>query len=284
MGFQLTQLASDNFQRSNISLLAAPWTVDEIGDAGFQIANDVAEPASNYETESFGFPVQLYDLPGGTPNDQYASLTLAAALSTKLHVGIRATDAGNHWGTDFPSYMLQVRQTTGNWTVFEWGAENTLANGTGLTVSPGDTFTIAAVGTTIYVFQNSTLLTSFTDTTYASGLTAMGAGNATATNPQYSNFAMGSAAGTYDTYDPTIPFLGSISESATDTGGPYIGHVKVLASAPAGIPNPYLGKSTKKTVAPAGAKDPLLGQVVIVSGPPEGYDGNDTPIGYRVEE
>lgn len=76
-----------------------------------------------------------------------------------------------------------------------------------------------------------------------------------------------------NSYDPTKPFLGSMSETSDDSEGTqYIGHVIVLASAPAGLPNPYLGKIKVVGAAPVGVGDPLLGQVVIVSDSPAGGD------------
>ena len=76
-------------------------------------------------------------------------------------------------------------------------------------------------------------------------------------------------------YDPTLVFLGSVSETADDSEGTqYIGHVKLITSAPAGLNNPYLGKIKKVSSVPAGVNDPALGQVVIVSGPPNGFKGN----------
>jgi hypothetical protein len=79
----------------------------------------------------------------------------------------------------------------------------------------------------------------------------------------------------------TVPFLGSVSETTDDSlGTQYIGHVKVIASAPAGVPNPYLGKIEVVGSAPAGVSDPLLGEVVIVADQP---GSNDVYLGH-IEE
>jgi hypothetical protein len=78
------------------------------------------------------------------------------------------------------------------------------------------------------------------------------------------------------TDDTTLPFLGSVSEASGDSlGTNYVGHVRVIASPRAGLPNPYLGKLYKLT-SPGPNGDPFLGEVVIVSGPPAGFTGNDT--------
>lgn len=83
----------------------------------------------------------------------------------------------------------------------------------------------------------------------------------------------------------SLPFLGSVSETAV-AGLPtnYIGHVKVITVPRAGVANPYIGNIKKVATPPAGsAPDNFLGEVVIVSGPPAGFKGNDTYLGNAEE-
>jgi hypothetical protein len=84
-----------------------------------------------------------------------------------------------------------------------------------------------------------------------------------------------------DTYDPTIPFLGTVvvDDSAPEgANDPFLGTVKVLASAPSGLSNAFLGSVRKVSVAPADASNPTIGQVVVVVSAPIGdsnpYLGN----------
>jgi hypothetical protein len=65
-----------------------------------------------------------------------------------------------------------------------------------------------------------------------------------------------------DTYDSTIPFLGTVSSDGSGDG-PYIGHFRVVIEAPSGMENPYLGK-VKFVAAVGGSSDALLGQVIVI--------------------
>lgn len=181
MGLQLTQLASDNFTRANVNPLSSPWSLDAYGDPGLQIVSDFCEPIN---TEGYSQQYYSYSL----PNDQYASVTVHA-LSYLVFVGVRMTDNdSSDEPYSCPGYIF--RTYSGYWQVFANG--NVILSGSGITVNPGDVFTIAVVGTTVYAFQNSTQLGSVTNTAYSSGSANLGAlvlGGTT----QFSNFAIGSA-------------------------------------------------------------------------------------------
>jgi hypothetical protein len=57
-------------------------------------------------------------------------------------------------------------------------------------------------------------------------------------------------------------FLGTVSSDGSGVG-PYLGHVKVIASAPSGLKNPYIGKV--KLGSPTGdSSDKLIGSVVVL--------------------
>jgi hypothetical protein len=223
MSLNLTPLQSDSFQRANVSPLTSPWTIDEDNDAGFQIVSEVAEPSLG-STEC----AQFYTY-SSTPNDQYCSATLAAALgaSSFLMIKVRTTDTGGIW-INLPGYRLYVT-SAGAWHVYRdsSGGQTQLLSGTGLTISSGDVYTLAAVGTTIYAYQNSVLLGSVTDTTYASGSVMLGGeGSGSASGLQISNFVMGSAAvastysisGNCGVAAATVSYSGTASGSVTADG------------------------------------------------------------------
>lgn len=57
----------------------------------------------------------------------------------------------------------------------------------------------------------------------------------------------------------------------------------MIGSARAGVPNPYLGKIKKVLSIPGQCNDTFIGEVTIVSGPPDGFLGNDTYLGHFEE-
>ena len=270
-GPTLTPLFSDNFQRANVSPLAAPWAIDENGDTGLAIVSDLCGDAGGANTTG----VQLYE--ETLPNDQYVSATLGGPLqsgSSGFEISARTTDNGvqftpGHW----PGYALVVYGFFGTigWNLF-CSTGGLIASESGLTINSGDTFTLAIVGTTVYVLQNSTLLTSFSNSAVSSGGSALACiSNGNGNSVQVSNFVVGSAS---SGYDPTKIFLGSVRVLGSAPAGrsnPFLGTVKVIASAPAGLTNPYLGSVV--VGAPSGPQtDPSLGQVVEVASAP----ANDT--------
>lgn len=192
MSLTLTPLQSDNFHRANVSPLAAPWTIDEDNDDGFSIVSNVCECelANN-------ICLQYFTYSGGLPANQYASVTLVAApgASSWFFIKIRATDNGQPWFSQL-GYRFYVT-AAGAWDLYldTASTHNALLSGSGLTISAGDTFTIAAVGTSLTVMQNSTALGTVVDATYTGGAAQLG-GEAvsSASSLQFSNFVIGSAA------------------------------------------------------------------------------------------
>src|ERR1700683_2932777 len=228
MSLTLTPLQSDNFTRANVSPLTSPWALDEFGDPGLKIAGDVCE-CSSASAEC----VQFFTL-ADMPNDQYATVTFGASVPSGagFQIYFRATDGGDTVGTvDWSEYLF--RYLVGSWAVVLPGS-NTILIGSGLTIAPGDTITVAAVGTTIYVYHNSTLLGSKVDTNYSSGSVALVAfDNSSTADVQFSNFVIGSAA----VASTSRIFLGSVRQvRGIPSGQPdvFLGTVKVIGSAPAG--------------------------------------------------
>jgi hypothetical protein len=216
MSVVLTQLAFDNFFRANEQpLVSPPWTVDTFGDPSLSVVSDTcsATAQSAYNGELFT----------GTslPNNQYSSATLEGTLpfAAGVMVGIRLTDNGVTI-PQIPGYFFRVNYN-GAWTMTSAGAQ--IAAGSGLTISAGDTFAIAAVGTTLYAFQNGVQLTSVVDSTYASGVAALVLPTGFASG-QISKFAVGSAAlgatisGNAGVAGATVSWTGTSSGSTSADG------------------------------------------------------------------
>lgn len=194
MSLTLTQLASDNFQRANVNPLTAPWALDLAGDNGLKILSDQCYPAAENNQ-----CVMIYDLPGGTPANQYASTTFETlgGNGQPVYLGIRITDGGGHFTSGWAGYVLAVNplpyeSPTGTWTLYNWLTNTVLASGT-MTANVGDVFTLAAVGTQLYILQNGTQLGSVSDSSFAAGSTALGFPSFSG-DPSLSNFAVGQAA------------------------------------------------------------------------------------------
>ncbi len=185
MSIFLSQLASDSFQRPNENPLAhPPWTKDALSQ-GLQIISHLAQG-----TATFTDCIELYT-GVSSPNDQYTSATLGATIAgnANLVLGVRMTDNGT--GLQMPGYFTRIAGA-GTWTL-QTGS-STLATGSGLTVNSGDVFSLAAIGTTLYLFQNGVQLGSAVDTTYSSGSAVLCCSTgASASAVQVSNFACGSA-------------------------------------------------------------------------------------------
>ena len=187
MSLVLTPLASDNFTRANENPLAnPPWSLDIHGDTGLQVIGNVCEAIATSL-----FCSELYT---GTavPADQYSQFTLATTLTSgSVLCGVRTTDNGQST-TNMPGYTLFV-SSAGFWQISDRAGSGTLATGS-LTASAGDTFVLAAIGTTLYAFQNGVQLGSVTNASYASGVPVL---IINFPNPvsatQISNFTCGSA-------------------------------------------------------------------------------------------
>jgi hypothetical protein len=283
MSLTLTPLQSDNFQRANQNPLVSPWEPDLHGDSPLQVVSDTCEGAGTNGN------AMIFSYTGGLPNDQYASVTLAEAPTVNSGFGciVRLTDnASNPYGQStgyrFAAVMSGAGGGAANWGVYwEFGL---LASGTA-TVAAGDVWTLAVVGTTIYVIQNGNVLDSFTDTKYSSGVAMLLAQPDFETSAvQISNFVIGSASTAAPPSGGGVPFLGSVrvvASAPSNVPSPFLGTVKVVSNAPSGVLNPYLGNVVSVGSAPNGAPNPSLGEVVIVANAPAGV--NDPYLGELVE-
>jgi len=228
MSITLTQTFQDTFQRTNENPLSdsgnwsgkvANWT-----GGNLQVVSNVCELTTASNTRDSQINV------GGTSaSNQYASFTFAAAPNFSNDAGATLFVRGSSSST----YELYVAYTQTTARLYSPGA--LLLTMTGLTINSGDVWVLAVIGTTLYVIQNGTQVGSTTDSTLASGQTALGgttlgSGAGSDSDIQFSNFASGTAALT--TYSisgnagtiagATVSWSGtSVGSTTTTSGGAY---------------------------------------------------------------
>lgn len=273
----LQQIAADTFQRANESPLSdgGNWTSFPTR-SGMQIVSDVAEPATTGSGDG-----SLYS-GASFSDDQYSSITIGTIGSG----GSLAFPVVRGSASAFTQYFVTIPATGTKSTVQMSkaiaGTSSTFGPTVAVTPEVGDVFTLSVIGQVLSLFQKGFLLLQVEDGSIASGLPGFGAYAPSAVSQaKVTAWAGGNAnvIPTYtDAYDPTKPFLGSVTEADVDGGGPYVGYVNVIGSAPEGLPNPYLGNHYAVSSAPTGDNDTYLGQVVIVDSAPAG-DG-DPYVGH----
>ncbi len=276
----LTTLASDNFQRANVSPLTSPWELDAFSDLALAIESELCVPSVFGDGYQCG---QFYSYPA-LPDDQFCSATITAAALQSTGGNVRLTlRVRNDNSSEFyagPGYRLYCDLDPsggGSWSLLK-DKPGTVLLATGTTAyNAGDVLIIAAIGSTIYVLQNSTILAQVTDTDWPSsgggGVLGLYSERGNSSLGLVSNFAVGSASLTPPAPPSGGPvFLGSVTEIETAPSGarnPFLGTFTVISSAPAGENNPYLGKIVVGSV-PAGASNPSLGQIVVIGSAPAG--------------
>jgi hypothetical protein len=162
MSLILTQLQQELFQYTNRSPLTTPWALDSFNDPGLQVQATIEECVGT----ATGPCAQFYNYAGGLPNNQYVTVSVQSISATSyVEMMIRVTDTGVVFSS-LPGYRFYINGN-GTWAILN--PFGPLTSGSGVTVSNNDLFTLAAVGTTIYAYHNSTLLGSVTDTSYSSG-------------------------------------------------------------------------------------------------------------------
>jgi hypothetical protein len=300
MSIYLTQLGSDNFQRANENPLSqgGNWTENPtpanypLQIVGEQCVCTVGGPQDTQDGSIYS-GVSL-------PADQYVAVTVGALKPDELesYIGpnLRFTAIPGQPFEDELSYMLWVSQgewiVTGPTSPTDYNLQ-ILGQGYGITVEVGDIITFAVIGTTLYFYQNTTLIWSGTDTNVVSGVSAlaMQCDSSNTSLVSVSNFSVGSASLTQTpgsftpgNLPPTPsskgPFLGTVTtvSEAPISSDPFLGTIEVIDSPPSGVPASYLGAIRVVGSAPAGLKNPALGQVVVLteapSGVPDPYLGN----------
>jgi hypothetical protein len=191
----LVQTASDNFQRANENPLASPpWTQN--GTNALQVVSNLCESSIVGSGE--------FEIYSGTTlaANQYAGATFGNTPSndSTLYVFVR-NQFSSSVSPSGEGYALELFGS-GSSSFFNLyacnGSANVIASASNLTVSNGDVWNLAAVGSTIYVLQNGVIVTSATDTTWASGqYSALGIqANVALTTLQLSLYSIGTATAT----------------------------------------------------------------------------------------
>jgi hypothetical protein len=220
----LTQLAEDNFATdANASPLPSPpwslgtpptfWKLAVVSGLCVGSAATANNGCENY-VGSGGFSL---------PNDQYASANIPNVVSfgqSVLQPSCRAA-GGNYESTGYLSFnagYTLVVQSAGFFTLYYVTGFTYTMLGTSehVTGRNNDIWTIAAIGTTVFVLQNGVIIISVSNSTYSSGFTSLGLENDEGTAAT-SLFSTGSASAVVAT--PTLSFgAGAVTVSNTDSG------------------------------------------------------------------
>jgi len=216
MSIILTPQFTDSFHRADENPLAnPPWSV-AAGTPSLQIVSDACQASD------IAFNGNVYE--GAVPDDQYASVTIAS-LTNNPELLLYVRQSGDLQRTSGTFYQLLVFLAFGSFDVFQSPTNNFLLGVSGLTIAVGDVWTLAAIGTTIYVLQNGIELGSVSDSSIASGNAALGAEvSVTLSDVTYSLFAAGSAAtgsaisGNAGVAGATVVYSGTASGSVTADG------------------------------------------------------------------
>jgi hypothetical protein len=182
----LTPQFTDTFQYADVNPLPAPWASVGGSFTPLQVVSNLAEGTA------VGANATYYN---GTalPNDQHASLKLATfdvSVFPAFQIKVRAAV---DFSTSYDIYVTPAANGYVNISLESSPALFSILNY--VPYSIGDVFTLAAIGTKLYVLQNGIVIMSASTSLYASGhvgfvLTEEVANNDT----QSSSFAVGAAA------------------------------------------------------------------------------------------
>jgi hypothetical protein len=222
MSLTLTQTNSDNFTRANESpLVTPPWTV--VGQ-GLQIVSNLCEA-----TVVSGNDTEVYS---GTAlaADQYAAATISnmSADGSDIFLFVRL-QANNNDNSGY-ELLLQKGSASSSYQLFSvtGGSLTSILFSSGITISNGDVWAVAVVGSTLYVVRNGTVLGTVTNTTWSSGsFSGLGIQTASAlTDVQLSLFSIGTASnastfsisGNAGVASATVSYSGAAIGSVTADG------------------------------------------------------------------
>jgi hypothetical protein len=220
---QLTQLASDNFNRANENPLSqgGKWSVNFAADP-LQIVSNACEVATLSASCVETYTGQAL------PNDQFTSITIKSLIAGNFpQAQIFARSNGGVLFSTLTAYQLLLSISSSALFLYAWvnGTRTAIISSFPITISAGDVWTLVPIGTTIYIFQNGTQVTSTTDTTVTSGFGGIGAAAFTgAGDIVLSTFSVGSAAFVYSisgnaaVAGATVSYSGASSGSVTADG------------------------------------------------------------------
>jgi hypothetical protein len=221
MSIFLSQTAFDNFQYPNIQPLPSPpWTVGYSNT--LQVVSELCEAEEVGDTA-----LEIYT--GTTlPANQYASATISnMAMEALLELTIRQQyESPFQYGYILSVWNLGPGESFCYVDAWDFPSATEVLYVGGLTINDGDVWTIAAIGSTIYVLQNGNILSSATDSTWSSGpYSQLGLQDESATTDlQISLFSIGSASltasisGNAGVAGATVAYSGTSSGSVTADG------------------------------------------------------------------
>jgi hypothetical protein len=280
MSLILTQTAFDNFTRANENPLSqgGNWTTD---GTPLQVFSDLCTA-----TNIGGTNAEFY---AGTTlaANQYASATISnmAANGSYLFVYSRLqTFIGN-------DYQLELLKGSGGSSAYLYsvtgGTPTFIFSSSTITISNGDVWAVAAVGSIIYVVQNGTVVGSVTDTTWSSGShSALGMQTSSAlTDVQLSLFSIGTASNA-TTYSISGN-AGTVAGATVSYSGTAIGSVQTTAGGAYTISGLAAGNYTITPSLAGVSFSPLSQNVTIASSNVTGINfatGAWSPVDSRVNK
>ena len=164
--------------------------MDTLGDPSLVLLSDQA--ASN-ATDLFG---ANYYSGVATPANQYGSITIGALTDDESGAQLQIRSSLDGQNGYVVTVLGPLSTPAAAEVVLEVLGPNTVLYNEFLQVDPGDVFTVAAVGSTIYLLQNGVVLSTSTDTTYTSGVVLiLLSANTVQTDATITHFVMGAASG-----------------------------------------------------------------------------------------
>ena len=161
----MTILATDNFNRANGSL-GSNWTLTGNGGSALQIVSQTVEQ------NTVGGNARYFYNAASAPNDQSSSVVFVGGT---VNAGVGAT-VRHTWTGTLNVDSFYVLYTTGEGAgaglhlhVTTAGSTNPSLGDWTVTLNSGDVITLQAQGTTLTMFQNSTVVGTVTDATLANG-------------------------------------------------------------------------------------------------------------------
>lgn len=266
----LTQLASETFTEANVNpLAAARWRIvgGDSADAGLQVVSNTCRASST--SVACG---EVYTAVA-VPNDHYVGIKITRNIGEVVSLYTRLSDG------DDSAYEFDIIDNGDGTAIIgiTWlddsgdDSEIIFENDTQPWAN-NDVFIAASIGSTHLLFQNGNIIAQVVDTRIPAGVPFIEISTDTINNVRLTNFVTGAITMSGDTYDPTKPYLGTVTLIGSAPAGlpnPFIGKVLVLGSAPAAPAGPYLGHYVAGS-APVSGPDNLLGQVVVVGSAPAG--------------
>jgi carboxypeptidase family protein len=228
MALIFTTLGSDTFNRANENPLD-PTNWQNVTSDGLQIVSDEAVATATGVNNISVWKAAL-------PDDQFAQATVFIDAG-EFNIGFinaRFTSLSNS------GYAVNLINFSPSSQFIELDSSSSILFSNSGPFNAGDEFIVAAVGTTIYLFQNGTQLAAVTDSTASSGKAALGAQpDSSVSQVGFTDFVTGSVS------DPfTISGNAGVASALVSYSGTSSGSVTADGSGNYTIPNISNGSYT----------------------------------------